>query len=193
MTPDHLKGQYAGFVSRLLAYGIDLTVITVMLIVIGWLADMVGRIFPSLIFDPSTFLQVTLAGLVAIVTAGIYYLFFWTLIGQTPGKMLLGLKIISLDGSRLTLWQALRRFIGYFLSALALYGGYWWVLIDNRRQGWHDKLAGTIVVYVWDARLGDLIRERFNDRQDETEQRNVGSDEAGDSGRGITRRNEPGG
>lgn len=159
-----LRGQYAGFVSRLLAYGIDLTIIVVMLIALGWLVDIVSRLFPTLLIDPEKiegWLQLAAVSIVAIVTAAIYYIFFWTLMGQTPGKMLLGLRIISLNGSQLTFWQALRRFIGYFLSALALYAGYWWVLIDNRRQGWHDKLAGTIVVYVWDARLGDLLADRI--------------------------------
>lgn len=169
MTPDHLKGEYAGFVSRLLAYGIDITVIVIMLVALGWLVDTVTRLFPTLLFEGNGLIQVALAGVVAVVTAGIYYLFFWTLAGQTPGKMLLGLRIVSLDGSRLTLWQALRRFIGYFLSALPLYAGYWWVLIDNRRQGWHDKLAGTVVVYIWDARLGDLLSNRISNNQDEQE------------------------
>ena len=168
---DHgLRGQYAGFVSRMLAYGIDIVVIVVMLIAFGWLVDTVTTLFPPVLIDPESLLQLAIAGLVVILTAAIYYLFFWTLTGQTPGKMLLGLRIVSLDGSRVTLWQALRRFVGYFLSALALYAGYWWVLIDNRRQGWHDKLAGTIVVYAWDARLGDLMAERIHGSQEESEE-----------------------
>lgn len=165
-----LKGQYAGFVSRLLAYGIDIAVILVMLIALSWLVETVMILFPPVLVDPEGLLQLTIAGVVVLGTAAIYYLFFWTLLGQTPGKMLLGVRIVSLDGSRLTFWQALRRFIGYFLSALALYAGYWWVLIDNRRQGWHDKLAGTIVVYAWDARLGDLLAERIQGSQEEAEE-----------------------
>jgi len=162
-----LKGQYAGFVSRLLAYGTDIAIIMVMLVVFGWLVDTVTRLFPPMILNPEGLLQVALAGVVIVITAGFYYIFFWTLMGQTPGKMLLGVKIVSLDGSRLTFWQALRRCIGYYLSALALYAGYWWVLIDNRRQGWHDKLAGTVVVYAWDARLGDLIAGRIQGSPEE--------------------------
>jgi uncharacterized RDD family membrane protein YckC len=64
----------------------------------------------------------------------------------------------------------LRRYVGYYLSALALYAGYWWVLIDNRRQGWHDKLAGTIVVYAWDARLGNLLADRLQGPQNAPEE-----------------------
>ncbi len=164
-----LRGQYAGFVSRLLAYGIDIAIITVMVVAFGWLVDTVTRFFPTVVFDPEGTIGFVLAGVVIAVTAGIYYVFFWTLTGQTPGKMLLGLQVVSLDGSNLTFWQAMRRLIGYFLSALALYAGYWWVLIDNRRQGWHDKLAGTVVVYAWDARLGDLLADRIQDAQEDSE------------------------
>jgi uncharacterized RDD family membrane protein YckC len=162
-----LKGQYAGFISRLLAYGIDIAIITIILVVLGWLIDTVTRIFPTVIFNPSGAIGIVVASVVIVITAGIYFVFFWTLLGQTPGKMLLGVKIISLDGSRLTFWQALRRYIGYYLSALALYAGYWWVLIDNRRQGWHDKLAGTLVIYAWDARLGDLLADRIQGSSEE--------------------------
>lgn len=163
-----LKGQYAGFVSRLLAYATDIAIITVMLIAFGWLVDTVTRLFPPVIFDPEGATGLVLAGMVIVVASGIYYIFFWTLLGQTPGKMLLGLRIVSLDGSRLTLWQSLRRYIGYYLSAMALYAGYWWVLVDNRRQGWHDKLAGTLVIYAWDARLGDLLADQLQGTQEET-------------------------
>jgi uncharacterized RDD family membrane protein YckC len=165
-----LRGQYAGFVSRMLAYGIDIVVIVVMLIAFGWLVDTVTTLFPPAIFDPTEWIQIALAGVIVIVTSAIYYLFFWTLTGQTPGKMLLGLRVVSLDGSNVTFWQALRRFVGYFLSALAVYAGYWWVLVDNRRQGWHDKLAGTIVVYAWDARLGDLMADQIQDRPEVPEE-----------------------
>ena len=138
-----------------------------MLIAFRWLVDTVMTLFPPVLIDADRLYQIVIAGVVVVVTAAGYYLFFWILMGQTPGKMLLGIRIVSLDGSRLTFWQALRRFIGYFLSALALYAGYWWVLIDNRRQGWHDKLAGTIVIYAWDARLGDLLADQIQGPEDE--------------------------
>lgn len=161
-----LKGQYAGFVSRLLAYGIDITVITLMLITFTWLIDTVTRFFPTIKLNPEDAVGLVLASVVIVITAGIYFVFFWTLVGQTPGKMLLGLRVVSPNGTLPTIWQSFRRYIGYYLSAVALYAGYWWVLIDNRRQGWHDKLAGTVVVYAWDARLGDLLANRVQRSQE---------------------------
>jgi uncharacterized RDD family membrane protein YckC len=63
---------------------------------------------------------------------------------------------------------ALRRFIGYFISGI-LFLGFLWVLLDSRRQGWHDKIAGTFVIYSWEAKTPppDLatLRERLRLRR----------------------------
>jgi uncharacterized RDD family membrane protein YckC len=79
--------------------------------------------------------------------------------------MMLGLRVVSVDGGPVTLWQAIRRVIGYLVSYI-LYLGYLWVLIDNHRQGWHDKIANTYVIYVWDARVGSLVTGQFRNRQE---------------------------
>ena len=75
--------------------------------------------------------------------------------------MLLGVRVVNREGQEITFWQAVRRYIGYYISAFALYIGFIWVLFDNRRQGWHDKLAGTYVIYTWDARPGDKMAARL--------------------------------
>ena len=86
------------------------------------------------------------------VTVVIGYAFiFWILTGQTPGMMLLGLRVVSTDGGRLTFWRAVRRLIGFIISFMLAFLGFAWVLVDDKRQGWHDKLADTYVVYSWDA------------------------------------------
>ena len=77
-----------------------------------------------------------------------YYILFWMLIGQTPGKYLMGLRIVRLDGSRVTIGVCIRRLIGYYISAI-LFIGYIMVLFDDRRQAFHDKFAGTFVIYAW--------------------------------------------
>ena len=73
------------------------------------------------------------------------------LIGATPGKQILGLKIIRTDTTPLGWIRAIVRFVGYFISAIAFFLGFLWVFVDGRRQGWHDKLADTFVVYSWDV------------------------------------------
>jgi uncharacterized RDD family membrane protein YckC len=67
--------------------------------------------------------------------------------GQTAGMRILGIYIVRVDGKPFTLKQAaLRHLIGYPLSMSAFFLGFLWILWDPRQQGWHDKLARTIVV-----------------------------------------------
>ncbi len=78
-----------------------------------------------------------------------YYTLFTGLRGQTPGKMAVGIKVIREDGSLPGVgYAALRETIGKLVSGLALLLGYLWVAFDTKKQGWHDKMAGTVVVVV---------------------------------------------
>ena len=167
-SPENLKGNYAGFISRLIAYSIDIAIIVVVLILAGWLLNTVSTIFQLGILDSiATFYQIWITSIIVLLFSAGYYIFFWTLVGQTPGKLLLGLRVVSRSGRPITFWQALRRFLGYFISAFAIYIGYFWILIDNRRQGWHDKIAGTFVVYDWEAHPGGMVANRMQAHQDE--------------------------
>ena len=67
--------------------------------------------------------------------------------GQTAGMRILGIYIVRVDGRPFSMKQALlRHLIGYPLSTAAFFLGFLWMLWDPRQQGWHDKLARTIVV-----------------------------------------------
>ena len=79
----------------------------------------------------------------------------------------MGIRVVCTDGTRVRFGNAIRRQIGYFISA-TLFLGYLWILVDNRRQGWHDKLAGTMVVYSWPDEGVTPIRDqvrRFRERR----------------------------
>ncbi len=84
-----------------------------------------------------------------------YFVASWVLIGQTPGQALLGLRVVRLDHRRMTVRRAFVRYLGYWLAAIPLCLGFVWIVVDPRRQGWNDKLAGTCVVYSWEARHAD--------------------------------------
>lgn len=72
---------------------------------------------------------------------------FWVRRGATPGKLALGLEVVDIGtGERPTLRQAVIRYLGYLLSTLPLGLGYIWIALDPRRRGWHDMLAGTVVI-----------------------------------------------
>jgi len=76
----------------------------------------------------------------------IYYWFFLTRNkGQTPGKTMMKIRVIKVDGSLITDSDALLRYVGYIINNF--FGiGWAWSLIDANKQGWHDKLAHTYVV-----------------------------------------------
>ncbi len=72
---------------------------------------------------------------------------FWKRWLATPGKMLLASKIVDArSGADPTSRQLLLRYLGYFVGLIPLGLGFFWVLWDGRKQGWHDKLAGTVVI-----------------------------------------------
>jgi uncharacterized RDD family membrane protein YckC len=163
--PPVILGRYAGFFSRAAAYALDRVIIFGIVFVIMLVLEYFLRLFrvdqwlESLSDDAMVYLLVSIG----------YNVGFWLLSGQTPGKRVLGVRVMRKDGTRLTLSNALRRQVGYWISAI-LYLGFLWILFDSKRQGFHDKLAGTIVTYSWpEGRLkGTFVIERtrrFTDRR----------------------------
>ncbi|WP_353571466.1 RDD family protein [Candidatus Albibeggiatoa sp. nov. BB20] len=74
-------------------------------------------------------------------------LLFWVRYGATPGKVLVDCKIVNATtGKPISLGQAILRYLAYFISALPLGLGFLWILWDKRKQGWHDKIANTVVI-----------------------------------------------
>jgi uncharacterized RDD family membrane protein YckC len=75
------------------------------------------------------------------------YVYFYMRRGQSFGKRFIGVRVVRIDGRPLDYQTALlRHIVGYPLSILFFGLGIVWVLWDGRRQGWHDKLAKTVVV-----------------------------------------------
>jgi len=72
---------------------------------------------------------------------------FWKKSGATPGKMILGLQVISSDLQPLTYSQAFGRYISYVLSSLLLFGGFIMIAFRKDNRGLHDILSNTRVVY----------------------------------------------
>ncbi|MDW8399424.1 MAG: RDD family protein [Acetobacteraceae bacterium] len=88
-----------------------------------------------------------LADLLVELIVALAVLTFWAENGATPGKRAMGVMIVdAATGGRPPVGRLVLRYVGYLLSGLPLLLGFLWVLWDPRRQGWHDKLAGTLVV-----------------------------------------------
>ena len=76
-----------------------------------------------------------------------YAVGFWIWIQATPGKMALGLVVVDANtGQPASTGKYIIRYIGYFISAFVLLLGFIWVAFSPRKQGWHDMIAGTVVV-----------------------------------------------
>ena len=124
-----LGGETAGFGPRFVAMLID--------VVILFVAQMIIRILLGAVLG-------SLAGLV--IGLG-YMLYFWTSSGATPGKMAMGLKVVSAEtGALLDPGTALLRYVGYIVSGIPLWLGFLWVLWDPEKEAWHDKIAKTRVI-----------------------------------------------
>jgi uncharacterized RDD family membrane protein YckC len=174
-------GSYAGFASRTMAMVIDLLIIisvfAVAAIVLEFfyrtsaLENIVGWIQPWLVgwggaFAPvvdfllgSTFRLLALFGF-----AQLYFTLFYVAIGATPGKYLIGLRVVTRDGRPPRMGGAALRTLAYAASALPLYLGFLAVLVDNRRRGWHDRIAKTYVVHSWEARPAERFLRGVVDR-----------------------------
>jgi uncharacterized RDD family membrane protein YckC len=75
-----------------------------------------------------------------------YTIGFWIAEGATPGKMALGVRIISANGEPISGGQAVGRYFAQILSALILGFGFWMIGWTKKKQGLHDMLAGTVVI-----------------------------------------------
>lgn len=141
--------QVVGFGRRFLAYLIDAVLLTIVNNVVGLIVGLaigLGAVAFDGDSDNASVAAQLAAGCLGLLINAAYFAGFWATTGQTLGKMALGIKVISVDGSPVSWGKALLRYLGYIISSLILALGFIWVAFDPQRQGWHDKIAGTYVV-----------------------------------------------
>lgn len=86
------------------------------------------------------------AGLYVVVPLG-YFIILWATTGQTLGMWLAGVRVVRQeDGRRLGLRRSVVRLVGYLVNTVTCFAGFAWAAVDRRKQGWHDKMAGSLVV-----------------------------------------------
>jgi uncharacterized RDD family membrane protein YckC len=165
IEPDSLQGYYAGFASRAVAIVIDYSIIFLVgAVCIGAMAlffdlptvqrfiQWVNNILPG--FD-RIFVWLTsprFAATFVILLQYAYFVFFFSTTGQTIGKAIMGLRVVTTDGKRMGVRRSFVRTLCYVVSLAPLGLGFLWVLGEDRRRAWQDKIAHTYVLYVWDAR-----------------------------------------
>ena len=141
MSPERVP--YAGIATRAVALAIDVAIAQAIVLTGGAVLALVGSLVGDVQLDRVGRLVAALAWAVVV---GAYFVVFWSTAGQTPGMRALGLRVVAGDGPP-TPGRAFVRVIGLALAIVPLFAGFLPVLVDNRRRGLHDFLAGTVVVY----------------------------------------------
>lgn len=139
---------YAGFWIRVAAAIIDSIVVwTLQIVLTIVLGAMAGLLSPDM--DGESIASLIVFALFSGAVGIAYYVVFTGACGQTPGKMVMRLKVMRSDGSAITYGRAaLREIVGKFVSGITLGVGYLMVAFDLRKQGLHDKIADTCVIHV---------------------------------------------
>jgi len=148
--------KFAGFWRRLIAYVIDSTITAIVFFVLFMIAMMAfffGSIsgnnsgsLADLMYPAMTSSYVFFIWIFYAAVSIAYFTYFHGTTGRTPGKMLLGLQVISADGTPISFGIAFLRAVGYLVSGALFNLGFIWIAFDKRKQGWHDKIAGTVVI-----------------------------------------------
>ena len=134
--------RYAGFWIRVAAYLVDTVILYAIFFVLALVFGV--SMFTNPTPGPAVYLFIVLELAIAIG----YFVYFESSAKQaTFGKQVVGLQVGRMDGSRISMGQALGRYLGKILSTIILFIGFIMVAWDQKRQSLHDKLAGTIVYY----------------------------------------------
>jgi uncharacterized RDD family membrane protein YckC len=140
------REQYAGFVTRAVALGLDFVAINAIAFAVTGAASLVGTwLGGNGSLDP---IEAVAGGFLWIGWIVLYFTTFWALTGQTPGSRVMRIRVVGEPREDVRSVQALIRFAGMVLSAIPLGAGFLAVLVDDRRRGWHDRIAHTVV--RWD-------------------------------------------
>ena len=137
--------DYAPWWKRLVAFAIDTAAIG---IVLRLIFPNFHKKFPGFLHSLNWLfdLAVSIPGIINLVAEAFYLIYFWTDKGQTPGQMVMGIKVVKKNGDPLTRTDSMVRFVGYIISGAVLGLGFIWAAFDEDKQGLLDKMAGTVVV-----------------------------------------------
>lgn len=159
------KALYASFTTRLIASILDTVIISLALLPLLYLISQFlisnadKQLFITFISSKeplseseiavfqAIFSRIIIDYIIQLALFSVVVIVFWNYKSATPGKMLLGFKIVDANTLEdITGEQSLKRFFSYFISMAPLCLGFFWVHFDKKRQAWHDKIAGTVVI-----------------------------------------------
>jgi uncharacterized RDD family membrane protein YckC len=141
--------RYVGLATRVISFTLDAAVVNLVAIIVSVGAALIL----SLLHLPSGLKAVlaVIGGVIYVAWIVGYFAVLWSTTGQTPGARVMQLRVQSVGGGRLKLRRALLRCAGVFLAAIPLFAGFVPILFDDRRRGFQDWLARTVVVEAPDT------------------------------------------
>jgi uncharacterized RDD family membrane protein YckC len=148
------QGHYAGAVSRLVAFGADVGA--------SWGLYTLGIALFNTSFKLVTGHSYNLTNhqLLALIILGfwefIYFSYQWAVSGRTLGMAIFGLQVVTTEGAHIGVRQAIVRTLSLALSLMFFWFAFWGIIFQRERRALDDLLAGTVVVYSWDARAARL-------------------------------------
>jgi uncharacterized RDD family membrane protein YckC len=153
--------EYGGFWIRVGASIID----TVLVLAITW--PLLRLVYGPQYWENDVFSLGPLDTLISYVLPALAVIVFWIHKSATPGKMLLGLTIVDAKTGKVpSRAQFIGRYFAYYASMIPFFMGFIWVGIDKRKQGFHDKLAGTFVIRK--RKIVDQKKAGFRNEKDQT-------------------------
>jgi uncharacterized RDD family membrane protein YckC len=148
------QGNYAGSVSRFLAYAVDLGTSTVVFtLALAGVAFVIQVVTSHRVTWTRSD---TLVGVLFVVWQFFYFGYSWAVASRSFGMYVLGLRVVRADGTEITPRQGVLRALVFPLSFLLLGLGFIGILVQHEHRALHDLIAGTAVVYAWDARAARL-------------------------------------
>ena len=148
-----LQARYGGFWIRFVAVFIDGIIVSIPGIILGVIVGIMAGVANSASGNNTSNTTNTaftgaqlLVELISIAITIGYFVYFWGK-GSTLGMRLFHLRVADANtGLPIGFGRAGLRYLGYILSTIVCYIGLIWVAFDSRKQGWHDKIAGTVVL-----------------------------------------------
>lgn len=139
--------RFAGHGARLIAYIVDGFILGVVILALSFVffAIMAGAAAAD---SAGAAVGGGLLWLVAVFVVSLaYFPWFWARGGQTPGMKIFHIRVVrDADGGPISGTSAVLRLLGFWVNSVVFYIGFIWIFVDKRRRGWHDLIAGTVVI-----------------------------------------------
>jgi uncharacterized RDD family membrane protein YckC len=162
-------GYFAGFINRISAKFLDLFIVGIMLNIGIWFIRNSAVLLNAFRTDINFFdLDLTQPIIISIIGAAMFAFYnalLWTLFGSTFGQALLGIRVLTKDGSLPgPIRSFLRATLGIAIAVTIFILTFFFIVFDKRRRSIHDRLFGTVVVYTWDARPSQRFMKKYVDK-----------------------------